>query len=192
MRKMGSVLAMMAALAMPAPRAAAQDKPKAEGRAKVITPLKVQVVLAEYEGEKKVGSLPYVIHFTSREDRSRGGAIRMGVRIPVSVGSSEKGAQIQYADVGTNIDCGAQATEDNRFRVELSVERSSIYTAGGSTAAIDWKPGDQPLSSQPILRQFRAVSDMIMRDGQTIESTLGTDPLTGHVWKAEVTLSVLK
>jgi hypothetical protein len=181
---------MLAAFAMPA-RQAAQDKPKAEEHAKAITPLKVQVVLAEYEGEKKVGSLPYAIHFTSREDRSRGGAIRMGVRIPVSVGSSEKGPQVQYVDVGTNIDCSAQLTEGNRYRVEVSVERSSIYTAGSSTA-MDWKPGDQTLSSQPIMRQVRAVSDMIMRDGQTIESTLGTDPLTGHVWKAEVTLTVLK
>lgn len=64
--------------------------------------------------------------------------------------------------------------------------------AGGESKGADWKPGDQPLNFQPILRQFRAVSDMIMRDGQTIESTLGTDPLTGHIWKAEVTLSVVK
>lgn len=191
MKKLGAVLTMLT-LALLAPRAAAQEKTKAEDRAKTVTPLKVQVVLAEYEGEKKIGSLPYVIHFTSQEVRGRGGAIRMGMRIPVSVVSSEKEPHIQYVDVGANIDCSAQATEDGRYRLEVSVERSSIYAAWGGSKTTDWKPGDQPLSFQPILRQFRAFSDMIMKDGQTIESTLGTDPLTGHLWKAEVTLNVLK
>ncbi len=191
MRKLGLVLAMMT-LVVFAPRAAGQEKAKMEERPKAMTPLKVQVVLTEYDGEKKVGSLPYVIYFTSRQDRSGGGAIRMGMRIPVSVVSTEKEPHIQYVDVGANIDCNAQLTEDGRYRLEVTVERSSIYAAWGGSKTTDWKPGDQPLSFQPILRQFRAHADTLMKDGQSIESTLGTDPLTGHVWKAEVTLTVVK
>lgn len=116
----------------------------------------------------------------------------MGMRIPVSAASSDKEPHIQYVDVGTNIDCSAQITEEGRYRLEINIERSSIYAAWGGSKTTDWRPGDQPLSLQPILRQFRALTEMLMRDAQTIESVLGSDPLTGHLWKAEVTLNVLK
>jgi hypothetical protein len=33
---------------------------------------------------------------------------------------------------------------------------------------------------------------MILREGQSTEGTVATDPLTGHVFKVEVTLNVVK
>jgi len=46
--------------------------------------------------------------------------------------------------------------------------------------------------NEPVIRQFKAELNLIMRDGQTVESTIGTDPSTGRVSKIEVTLIVLK
>jgi len=45
---------------------------------------------------------------------------------------------------------------------------------------------------EPVIRQFRSDLSLILRDGQTVESTFATDPLSGKVFKVEVTLSVLK
>jgi len=45
---------------------------------------------------------------------------------------------------------------------------------------------------EPIIRQFKSDLTLIQRDGQTVESTFATDPLTGKVFKVSVTLSLLK
>jgi hypothetical protein len=34
--------------------------------------------------------------------------------------------------------------------------------------------------------------DLLIRDGQTVEAMTATDPVSGHVWKVEVTLNVVK
>src|SRR5260370_22890647 len=58
---------LLAALVGLAPRAMAQQKPKAEGGEKQtevkkeITPVRVQVVFSEFEGEKKISSWPYTM-----------------------------------------------------------------------------------------------------------------------------------
>src|ERR1700716_3728394 len=65
--------------------------------------------------------------------------VRVGVRVPVS--SIGKDAQAQFADVGSNIDCGVRTEEDGRFTGRLSFERSSLYFQGrgdekGTMAAV--------------------------------------------------------
>src|SRR5262245_19838194 len=85
-----------------------QEKPKAEEKAdtrKELTPLRVQVVVTEYEGEKKINSLPYtfLVNATEVSQRQSPARIRMGLRVPLATSSN----QFQYQQVGTNLDCWA-------------------------------------------------------------------------------------
>jgi hypothetical protein len=43
-----------------------------------------------------------------------------------------------------------------------------------------------------VIRQFKAELNLVLRDGQTVESTVGTDPVTGRVSKIEVTFALVK
>jgi hypothetical protein len=172
--------------------AGAQDKPKIADSVKIVVPLKVTVVFNEYEGEKKLSSLPYTLFLKMDEHKQYLGSLRMGVRVPISIGG--KDAQIQYQDVGSNIDCTGQLAEDGRYVLDLTVERSSIYptSAVKNEQLADQRPEEQPHGNQPLLRTFRAVFALMLRDGQTTQSTMATDPLNGRVMRVDVTLNVLK
>ena len=162
-----------------------QDKEKAPAP---VTPLKVQVVIARYQGEKKISSMPYLLTMNVGQ-RSN---LRMGTQVPVSVTSIDSrttdgkaipppGA-IQYRDVGTNIDCSAQALDDGRFQMGITVDDSSVY-------------GDEQASTpkgNPSFRSFRTVNSMVIRNGETFQFTAATDKVTGETIKVEVTLTVLK
>jgi len=178
------------------PGVRAQEKPKAVEEKKAVTPLRVQIVLSEYEGEKKVSSLPYVL-FVNADDRSgsRQTMVRLGLRVPVAVGTKDSPNSIQYMDVGTDIDCRAETAEDGRFRLDGTVRRSSIYSSGPDRKSVDWTPGESAtptLNSQPIVRTFTASLSQLLRDGQTVLSTMATDPVSGRVLKVEITLNAVK
>jgi hypothetical protein len=154
---------------------------------KTVVPLKVAVVFNEYDGEKKVSSLPYVLFLKAEGingPRRFVGVVRMGVRVPIWTGSKE--SAITYQDVGTNLDCSAQLTEDGRYVLDLTVERSSVYPTGSGSDS------QEHFSEHPLIRTFRASLALMLRDGQTSQSTVATDPLNGHIVKVDVTLNVLK
>ena len=157
------------------PKAAAA--PKSDERTGAVTPLRVQVVFSEYDGEKKVSSLPYSFTVNADERRARPGSqIRNGARIPISTGKD----QFTYLDIGTNLDCSATLQEDGRYKLQMALERSSISPESASGSA------------NPIVRQFRADMNPVLKDGQSIESVVSTDPLNGHVYRVSVTLNVAK
>jgi hypothetical protein len=192
-----TVLAVsLAILVLIVPRLLAQDKEKSGGEAKsaqsekTVTPLRVQVVFTEFEGDKKIGNLPYTF-LVNADDRGSPAAVRMGLRVPIETSSSTGVKQFQYQDVGTNIDGRAAKADDGRFFLSLSVERSSVYLPGttGKPAAVG---GSEISSAQPIVQQFRTQVNLLIRDGQTIQSTVATDPVTGHVTKVDVTLNAIK
>lgn len=167
----------------------AQEKPKAEEKAEAkhdITPLRVQVVIAEYDGEKKISSLPYTLLVNAETPRGSRASIRMGLRVPIVSGAN----QFQYQDVGTNIDGWSGKAEDGRFVLHLGIERSSTYRSSGQKA-ID-NGGTEVLGTQPVIQQFKSDLDLVIRDGQTVQSTLATDPLSGRVTKVEATVNVMK
>jgi hypothetical protein len=157
---------------------------------KNVVPLKVTVIFNEYDGEKKLSSLPYALFLKADESSHFVGRVRMGVRVPIWTGG--KDSAIQYQDVGSNLDCSAQATEDGKYMLDLSLERSSIYpgSSGKDEYPAAAKPDEQP--HQPLVRNFRANLALMLRDGQTTQNTIATDPLNGHIMKVEVTLTVVK
>jgi hypothetical protein len=173
------VLTVLVLIAVSAFGAAAQEpsKPKPDPLTPSVTPLRVQVVLSEYDGEKKVSSLPHSFTVNADERRARPGSlIRNGVRVPVITAKD----QYTYVDIGTNVDCSATLQEDGRYKLQMTLDRSSI------------SPETPAGSSNPVIRQFRVDLNPVLKDGQTVESVASTDPLTGHVYHVTVTLNALK
>jgi len=187
------LLASLGALALFTSGLHGQDTPKPENKVPPST-LKIQVTFAENQGEKKIANLPYTFYVQAGD----GGAhspwtkMRMGSRVPVVTG---KEGGLQYLDVGTNIDARGIASEGGKFDVMLNLERSwvegdvavpvekSAGTAGGQN------PGQ---FYQPIIRQFKTELTLPMRDGQTVQTTQASDPLSGRVLTITATMNVVK
>lgn len=197
-------LALLLSLGMLAPIGHGQDQTKPEEKAKhsessaaaksgaeAVIPIKVTVVFNEYDGDKKVSSLPYALFVKAGEEHNRYfGNMRVGVRVPVAGGG--KDSQIQYQDVGSNIDCEARLAEDGRYLLDMRLERSSVYSSKNDRTG-DQRAEEQPRPwNAPLLRTFRTSLALLMRDGQTMQSTVATDPLDGHTVRVDVTLNVLK
>ena len=183
MKKMTGRIALLGLVLLLAVAGRAQEKAK-----ETLTPLKLQVVFSEYDGERKISSIPYTLSLNALGDRLGGRSkIRVGVRVPLVVVT--KDANVQYQNVGTDIDASGQSLENGQFKLDLSVRRSLVYSPednkpqGGLGAS---------LSPTPIFREFWAEYDLLMKDGQTIQSTLATDPVSGRVMKVDVTLTVVK
>jgi hypothetical protein len=71
-----------------------------------------------------------------------------------------------------------------------------LYVAGreqdGKIVGKEWSAGEAPPNNQPMVREYRGGIVLSVREGQPTEATVATDPLTGHVLKVEVTLSLVK
>ena len=171
-----SYLILLGALCQPMVQLRAQEKPKTE----------VQIVFTEYDGDKKVSSMPYT--FTVITDEKVGGnystRLRTGIRVPIE--TEGKDQKMTYMDIGSNIDCGIRSEDDGRFHVYLIFDRSALYpnksTDGERLVA---NPG-----GQPVVRQFRTDENLILKDGQTSENLLSTDPMNGHTFRVSVTINV--
>ena len=158
---------------------------------------RVQIVLSEYDGTTKISSLPYTIPVaTSMYEPRSIGSLRSGIRVPV-VSSSKTGENsIQYIDIGSNIDVRVKRADADRYTLELTIDRSSLYVReqgkDGKVEGREWTPGDPSPGPQPLIHEFRGNVSFLVRDGHTAEATVATDPITGHVMKAEVVLTTLK
>jgi hypothetical protein len=191
----------------PAPEASTRSQSSADARdpsrGLAPTPLRVQVVFSKYQGETKVASLPYTL--TCNTGERQAAVLRMGIEVPVPVARLKEGApttSFEYKNVGTNIDCRAgMASPDGRFRLDLAVEQSSIYSVPDEKARRvpsvggEGKSGgvtDVGIGGVPMFRTFRSTFNPILRDGQTVQYTSATDPVSGEVVKIDVTVNVVK
>jgi len=189
--------ALLLALSILSPAGLAQEKPKAEEKPHVeSTAVKVQLVFNETDGGKTVKSLPYTLQLSALNapDLVHSGwtKLRMGSKVPIYIGAST--SQVQYQDVGTNIDARAANPGDGRFLLYISFERSWVEGEVAVPMSKDASATDSSVGHfrEPIIRQFRSELDLKLRDGQTVEGTTATDPLSGKVIKVEVTLTAVK
>jgi hypothetical protein len=186
-------VAVAAMTAMATPVHAQTDQASEAARRADQTPLKIQVVLSRYKGDKKISSMPYVLWVTTNEGAT---SLRMGVQVPIpttTFGAAASGgvntipiSSYSMKNVGTNIDCSAKpGVGKDTYLVLLAVEDSSVYTA---------PPQGQPqqASAPPSLRSFTSTFHILLRDGQTAQYTSATDPVSGEVLKIDATLNVLK
>jgi hypothetical protein len=192
MRRLTCTL-VLALIGLFVPYAAAQEKTKGPDIAKSIIGLKVTVVFSEYDGEKKVSILPYTLLLRAADEHERYiGILRIGVKVPIWTGGKE--SQVQYQEVGSNIDCDVRSAEEGRYLVDMRVDRSSIFpiSSNKDEHSTDQKLEEQPHLEPPVVRTFRGSFALLLRDGQTMQGTVATDPLNGHTVKIDVTLNVVK
>ena len=197
---MSTVIASAAIVLGPSLAAAQQQ---ASGIAKVgdLVPLKVVIVVSRYQGEKKVSSLPYTLLVNANDldqempgmQHPRVARLRTGASVPVPSMATPKETPIQgpvgpvqYKSIGTNIDCSARSTDDGRFRLDISIEDSSVYAEGQSAQGVP------KFSDIPSFRSFQTSNALILKDGQSTEFTAAADRITGDVTKVVVTVTVVK
>lgn len=193
MRITRMLLGSVAVLMLLAAPLTAQEKPR-EAVAEIQgTALKVQVVFSETQGDRKISSLPYVLHLLTQSETSRFGdtvKLRMGVRVPIPMGEKT----YQYFDIGTNIDCRARRFADGRIWLFLNLSRTSSYAVEDQQ-----KPGAAEATGlasaavlAPIMGNFSSELNLILQDNQTMQSLIATDPVSGRTLKVDVTLTVVK
>ena len=174
--------------------AAAQEKAKAVEDARPAALLKIQVVFSEFDGEKKVSSRPYTL---STDDRDQAGeqrnnvSLRMGIKVPILTQGKDS-PQVQYMDVGTAIDCRVKRLEEGRYWLNFSIRRSSVYVPEGIVNSRESFLSAGEASGRPVLRDLSGQFFLILRDGETKQSSVATDPLTGRQVKVDVTLTIVK
>jgi hypothetical protein len=179
--------------------AIAQDKPVsipvalAPGPPPKAIPLKVQIVISRFEGEKKIASAPYTLSVAANPASRELARLRIGTEVPISGavpgppadGKTPQAGGIQYRPVGTNIDCTVRAADEATFEIQLTIEQSSILT----------DDQQQKLSTPriaPAFRSFRFTNSAVLKDGQTTQFTNAADAVTGEVVRIDVTLNVAK
>ena len=166
-------------------------------------PLELQVVIARYQGDKRVSSLPYVLSLkstiTSRDFRpGLGASLRLGSRVPVRTQVVVPAADgkpattsnsVNYENVGTNIDAGASALEDGRYEVTITLSESSVIT--DSKLASDLR-GASGMGEYPVFRSYQSTNTLFVKEGQTAQFTAASDRVSGEVVRVEVKLTVVK
>jgi len=187
-------LALAATLLLAAP-SRAQQKP-ADAITDAAIAYRVQVVIAEYDGATKISSLPYTIPVAASGDPRAQGSLRVGIRVPINAATKSGESGVQYMDVGTNLDIRVKHVDAERYELELTIERSSLYVREenkeGKVEGRAWMPGDPVPGLAPVNQQLRFNEKLLLRDGRPGETASITDPVTGHVLKVDAVLTVLK
>ena len=175
-----------------------QGEPGAARKTPAPVALKVTVLLSRFEGEKRVSSMPYILGVTaSGWGTGPKTSVRMGVEVPVTQtkisgdGKTSPISSYSYRNVGTDIDCAATFDEalPGIFRLALTVSDSSL---GLDTSKRVGSGGGYVVAEVPTFRNFNSSFTALLRDGQTMQYTSATDPVTGEVTKIDVTVSVMK
>jgi hypothetical protein len=183
-------LIVLLVLGAPAGTLAAQEKPAgtqpqqaAPGAS--LVPVRLQLVLSRFQGEKRVSSMPYTLQLTANEREMT--ILRMGTEVPVATG----GGGYNYRSVGTNIDCRITQVvgSDGQYKVQVTITDSSVRFPEKQESA--GAPGSSS-STAPAFRSFTANFYIVLRDGQTAQYTSASDPASGEVLKVDATLTILK
>jgi hypothetical protein len=195
-----TVAALVSLCLLPALRLAAQETPPAEAapakatppaeapriRRDRLVPLRVQITIARFVGEKKASNLPFTLLVNAGQPGKT--SLRMGIEVPVRVGpfpdKDGKGTSYNYRNVGTNIDCHADALDDARFNLDIRAEQSSVGTTADTLTAV--------AADLPFFRTFNTSFNALLRDGQTATHVAATDPVSGESVRIEVGITVVR
>ncbi len=152
--------------------------------------LKVTVTISRWEGDKKVGSSPYVLmvvpSWGPRAEHGIDGentTLQMGADYPLpapTVTDGKATTGVSYKTLGTNIRVAGKPADEGKYNLVVSVQDSQVD-----------KPRT-PAQSLPIFQTFRADNRLTMKDGQTVQYTVATDAASGQVVKLDVTMNVVK
>lgn len=181
------------------PARAVIEGARVQGGRETVVPLDLQVVIARFQGEKRLSSVPYVLAVNANSGAAQ---LNMGAEVPVPTtsftpvdGKSTPVTSFSYRNVGTSISVSAQSADDGRFEVDLSVDEHSV---GMTALDFDRPPGaalrlnDAGQGQWPTFRNFKSRNKVLLRSGQTRQYTAATDRISGETIRIEVTLNVVK
>jgi hypothetical protein len=164
-------------------------------------PVKVQITLIRYRGDVKVSSLPFALTINADDGMFMADGRYVAynptrlrtktVVAPEALSAAGKDASAGVSDgtaskaIGTNIDCSARSADGGRFKIDVSIDDTSLYADSRSTG------GASPSANTPVFRTFQSSNTALLKDGQTAEFTSATDRITGEITKVEIGLKVL-
>lgn len=125
-----------------------------------VTPYRAEFILTELEDGKKINTRQFSLNLNS----GRKQVLKIGGRVPIET----KPGELQYLDVGTNIDCRLVERE-NGLDVDVSADFSS-------TAAH---------SSPPVFRQFKIEGSTVALPGKPLIIGTADDPDSGHEFQLQ-------
>ena len=152
---------------------------------KLIVPLKVQLLLSRYDGEKKVASLPFTLSVNAN-DRPTVLNMHTNVAVPTNaIGGPPPITAVNYKTIGTGINCEASTLDDGRIRLSVTVNDNSMLPDKGAGAMTT-------VAGFPSFQDFTSSNVLILRDGQTAQYAAATDAVSGQVTKIDITVTVIK
>jgi hypothetical protein len=80
-----------------------------------------------------------------------------------------------------SIDCTARSTDDGRFKLEISLEDSSIYPDSQA------EPGASHANASPSFRTFTLNNTVVLKDGESAQFVVATDKVSGETTKVDIT-----
>jgi hypothetical protein len=186
------ITGVIAALLMAMPLSARGQQPVPTPKPALV-PLDVELVIARYQGDKKISSIPYTLNVNANGEQT---TFNMGTEVPVPTtilsttpSSGQQPAPIRsynYRNVGISLSLRASTVTDGLFQVQVNVEDSSVFSPDAR------QPSMPMIADAPAFRSFKGVNTVLLKDGQTRQYTVATDRVTGEVLKVDVTLKVLK
>lgn len=102
---------------------------------------KLDYVFSELQDNKRVNTRSYTILVRVMNKA----VLKLGTRVPIAVGTKEEPNQIQYLDIGQNIDCRVKQELDSAIDLETTADTSSVIT----------EPQPSNRTGDPVIRQVK-------------------------------------
>lgn len=146
-------------------------------------PYRLDFVIKELNEGKIINTREYSMIVEASDHRGPGkGVVKSGDRVPVATGSKGGDTQIQYIDIGANIDAQLFAL-DTGLILNSSIEISAI--AASETQSAQSLP-------DPVIRQVRSETQAEIFPGKANQIASLDDTASKHRFVIEVTPTKLK
>jgi hypothetical protein len=133
-----------------------------------VTPYHAEFVLNELENGKKINTRHFSMDLTAGPRKE---GMKIGAKVPVEV----KQGELQYLDVGVNIEC--RLTErQNGLGLEVNADVSSMAAR----------------STPPLIRQFQIDGSTVVLLGKPVMIASGEEADSNHEFQLEVTVTKLR
>ncbi len=143
---------------------------------KAATAYRVEYTIREMEGNKAINTRKYMLMAASDQVART----RVGSRVPIVTGDMK---QVQYQDVGMNIDCRVDDRGD-QLLLHTTVESSSVAAPEGSSVATS--------TGNPVFRRVNSTVTAAVTLGKpTIVGSMD-DVTSNHRYEIEVTVIQVK
>lgn len=178
-RRLGLVVVVLAMLMSAVALAQETERAKAAPPERPWSFYKLDITMREMDGSKVVNSRTYNIG--QRVDEW--GQLRVGSRLPVVTGTftseGKEHNQIQYFDIGLNVDSRLQEREGT-LALDWRLELSSVAGQNNETA------------SQPVVRTVKNNGQTILTPGKPVVMASVDDLSSTHKFVFEVTATKVK